>query len=83
MSTPDLSRKVRRLDHDVQEIYVMLADISATQKRHGNRLEELGATQAEHTATLAEHTATLAEHTAILADHGGKLDRIIELLERR
>jgi hypothetical protein len=30
-----------------------------------------------------QHAATLAEHTATLAEHGTKLDRILEVLERR
>ncbi len=42
MMTPaEIERKVRQLDHDVQAIYVMLADIAATQTRHGNRLTEI------------------------------------------
>jgi X-X-X-Leu-X-X-Gly heptad repeat protein len=41
MTTPDLSRKVRQLDNDVQAVYEMLARIEATQQRHGNRLDEL------------------------------------------
>ncbi len=64
--------------------------LTAVVERQGNRLDELAGTQEEHTATLAghtatlgEHTATLAEHTATLADHGTKLDRILEILERR
>jgi hypothetical protein len=87
---PDLTRKVRQLDNDVYALYELVLGISITQTRHGNRLDELAATQdthtatlAGHTATLAGHTATLAEHTATLAEHGGKLDKIIELLERR
>lgn len=72
---PDLARKVRQLDNEVQSIYELLAGIAATQLRQSSRLEELGVTQDQHTATLAEHTATLAEH-------GAKLDRIIRLLEQ-
>jgi len=41
-----------------------------------DRLNEIAGTQAEHTAALAEHSATLAEH-------GGKLDRIIALVQER
>ena len=89
MTTP-LERKVRQLDNDVQAIYEMIATVEATQRRHGNRLEEITATQSEHgriltehSAVLAEHSAVLAEHSAVLADHTTKLDRIVELLERR
>jgi len=88
--TTPLERKVRQLDNDVQAIYEMIATVEATQRRHGNRLEEITATQSEHgriltehSAVLAEHSAVLAEHSAVLADHTTKLDRIVELLERR
>ena len=57
--------------------------LTAVVERQGNRLDELAGTHEEHTATLGEHTATLAEHTATLAEHGTKLDRILEILERR
>ncbi|ONI90657.1 hypothetical protein ALI144C_02935 [Actinosynnema sp. ALI-1.44] len=59
---------MRQLDNDVQSIYEMLATIEATQKRQGNRLNEIAATQSEVVATLA--------------DHGTKLDAILELLRR-
>jgi hypothetical protein len=47
MTTPDLTRKVRQLDNDVQSIYEMLAKIEATQNRHGNRLGEIADAQSE------------------------------------
>ena len=72
---PEIARKVRQLDNDVQAIYEMIATVEATQRRHGNRLEEITATQSEHGRILTEHSAVLADHTA-------KLDRIVELLER-
>jgi len=88
MNPMELDRKVRQLDNDVQSIYEMLADISATQRRQGNRLDEHSAILNEHTVTLNEHTVTLNEHSAILNehsailnDHTSKLDRIISLLE--
>lgn len=40
-SQPDLTRKVRQLDNDVQSIYEILARIELTQVRHGNRFSEL------------------------------------------
>jgi ABC-type transporter Mla subunit MlaD len=97
MTAAPEDRKIRQLDNDVLAIYEKLDAISKTQGRHtgrldeldsqlsrltaivdrqGNRLDELAGTQDEHSATLAEHTATLAEH-------GTKLDRILEILERR
>ncbi|WP_028925953.1 hypothetical protein [Pseudonocardia acaciae] len=91
---PELDRKVRQLDNDVQAIYVMLADISATQRRQGMRMEEIAGKQDELASTQAEQgvkldqlaakqteqAVTLAEHGAMLTDHGKKLDTIIELL---
>jgi hypothetical protein len=42
MTVPaQVERKVRQLDNDVQAIYEMLAGISATQQRLGNRLNEI------------------------------------------
>src|SRR6266540_496700 len=41
MTSPGIERKVRQLDHDVQAIYEMLAGISATQQRHGSRMNEI------------------------------------------
>jgi hypothetical protein len=70
---PEIARKVRQLDNDVQAIYEMLAGISATQQRQGNRLEEIAASQAD----LATAQAGL---TAAQAEHGTKLDAILELL---
>jgi septal ring factor EnvC (AmiA/AmiB activator) len=96
-TSPEIARKVRQLDNDVQALYEMLARIEATQQRHGNRLGEQAitldahtakldahtATLDAHTATLDAHTATLEAHTATLDAHTAKLDRIIELLEVR
>ncbi|HSV67215.1 MAG TPA: hypothetical protein VLJ59_15060 [Mycobacteriales bacterium] len=36
-----IERKVRQLDNDVRSIYEMLTSIKGTQRRHGNRLDEL------------------------------------------
>ncbi len=66
---PDLARKVRQLDNDVQAIYEMLAGISANLLRQGNRIEEIAHVQSEQTATLESH--------------GSKLDRILSILEKR
>ncbi len=41
MSPGEIERKVRQLDNDVQAIYVLLHEISATQTRHGNRLDTM------------------------------------------
>lgn len=41
MSPGEIERKVRQLDNDVQSIYELLAGLSATQTRHGNRLDTI------------------------------------------
>ncbi|CAN5587922.1 hypothetical protein BH11ACT8_BH11ACT8_08520 [soil metagenome] len=41
MTPGEIERKVRQLDNDVQEIYVLLHGISATQSRHSNRLDSI------------------------------------------
>ena len=41
MTPGEIERKVRQLDNDVQEIHVLLHAISATQSRHGNRLDSM------------------------------------------
>jgi phosphate uptake regulator len=87
---PDLARKVRQLDNDVQAIYEMLASISANLLRQGNRIEEIAHVQSEQGNRIeeiahaqSEQGATLGEQTATLTDHGSKLDRILEILQRR
>ncbi|HET9255239.1 MAG TPA: hypothetical protein VFO16_08560 [Pseudonocardiaceae bacterium] len=55
MMTPvEVERKVRQLDNDVQAIYVMLADIAATQTRHGNRMAEIDSKLVEMDAKVTE-----------------------------
>ena len=83
MNTPGLGHPVGQLRNDVDDIYDILGVIKG-------QLGEHASTLAEHTerldaidATLAEHTATLADHTSRLERLESKVDRIIELLERR
>ena len=67
MTVPaELERRVRRLDNDVQSIYEMLAGISATQQRQGNRLSELD--------------GRLTDMDGRLTVMDGKLDVILGLL---
>ncbi len=77
---PEIARKVRQLDNDVQAIYEMLAGISATQLRQGNRLEEIAAGQTDLAAAQADLAAGQADLAVAQADHGTKLDVILELL---
>ena len=83
MTPGELDRKVRQLDNDVQAIYMMLADLSATQKRQGLRLDEIAAVQAEMGEKLDSHSTILESHSTILESHSTKLDRIIDLLEAK
>ncbi|MGH3623077.1 MAG: hypothetical protein ACRDQ5_14995 [Sciscionella sp.] len=48
MTTPDIPRRVSQLRHDVDDVYDLLditnhtvTSIAGTQRRHGNRLEEI------------------------------------------
>ncbi len=57
---PEVARKVRQLDNDVQAIYEMLAGISATQQRQGHRLDEIATSQADLATTQADLATTQA-----------------------
>lgn len=65
MSTPPVEREVRQLDNDVQSIYEMLAGIQGTQRRHGNRLEEIDATAVTWMAMSRTSTPTSPGWTAV------------------
>ena len=87
---PDPVRQIRQNANDVMDIDELLAGIEAQQADHGERLATVGtdvadlkSDVAELRSTVAEHSTILAEHSATLAEHGGKLDRILELLEAR
>lgn len=48
MASPEMSRTVRQLRHDVDDVYELLdstkstvTSIAGAQRRHGNRLEEI------------------------------------------
>ena len=69
MTTPDVVRKVRQLDNDVQSIYEMLAKIEATQNRHGNRLGEIA--------------TTIGDMDSKIGEMDGKLNEILDLLRQR
>jgi methyl-accepting chemotaxis protein len=77
---PDLTRKVRQLDNDVQSIYEMLTRIDATQQRHGHRLDEVAGRLDEVAGRLDEAAGRLDEVASTQAEQGSKLDRIIGLL---
>lgn len=58
-SSPDLERKVRRHDNDLEAIYEILTD-------HREDLVQIKATLAEHGSILAEHGSKLDELLALL-----------------
>jgi uncharacterized protein YoxC len=80
---PDVVRKVRQLDNDVQSIYEMLARIEATQNRHGNRLAEVATAVSEVTTAVSEVAAAVSDLDGKATETDGKLNRIIQLLEQR
>ena len=74
MASPaEIERKVGQLDNDVKADYEMLATIEATQKRHGNRLNEID----EKVSAIADTQSAMADAQA---SQGEKLDAILELL---
>lgn len=82
MSTPNLDRRVRRLENDVQAIYEMLATITATQQRQGNRLDEID-TKLDNLAEVQQRqSAQLDSQATQLDGQANQLARIIELLDR-
>jgi hypothetical protein len=90
MPPAELERKVRRLDNDVQAIYELLATISATQNRHGNRLDELDARFDGIDRRLDAHDkrfdgidARLDGHDKRFDGMDAKLDEILSLVRPR
>lgn len=72
----EVERKVRQLDNDVQSIYEILSRLEgtqdklvATQRRHGNRLDEIAADQTAQREKLDQI--------------GGQLGEVLELLRRQ
>lgn len=69
----DVQRKLRQLDGDVQSIYEMLAGITGTQERHGNRLNELAEQLDLHGGRLNDMSEQLELHGEQLRNHGEQL----------
>jgi hypothetical protein len=74
MTTPDLSRKVRQLDNDVQSIYEILARIELTQGRHTNRFNEMGHDLDGLRARLDAHDGRFDAHDARFDAIDARLD---------
>jgi chromosome segregation ATPase len=71
-----IERKVRQLDNDVQSIYEMLAEISGTQRRQGNRLDEID-------GRLASMDGRLTAVDGRLTSLDEKVDTVLGLLRDR
>ena len=89
-SQPALQRKVRQLDNDVNEIYLMLNQIQVTQSRHGVRLDELDSKLTAHDARFDAVDAKLLAHDerfdrveARLDGIDGKIETVLTLLRER
>ncbi|MEQ7010471.1 hypothetical protein ABN028_30265 [Actinopolymorpha sp. B17G11] len=91
---PDVQRKVRQLDNDVQSIYELLVTIQVTQQRQGNRLDELASDVGvlkSDVGVLKSDVGVLKSDVGVLksdvarlqAEHGAKLDAILDLLRNR
>jgi septal ring factor EnvC (AmiA/AmiB activator) len=76
----EAERKIRQLDHDVQSIYEMLAEIAATQRRHGNRLAEVDTKLTEVDTKLTQTVGNMTEVNGKLSTMNGRLDTIVGLL---
>ena len=82
-----VERRVRQLDADVQDIYLMLSQIAGTQLRQGNRLEEIDLSVGVLSGRidgidtrLDGIDARLDGIDARLGTMEGKLDTVIDLL---
>lgn len=73
MATPELQRKVRQHDNDLEAIYEIVSG-------HSEDLIEIKATLTEHGSMLAEHGSMLAEIGSKVDEQGAKLDELLTLL---
>jgi outer membrane murein-binding lipoprotein Lpp len=91
---PDVQRKVRQLDNDVQSIYELLATIQATQQRQGNRLDELatdvgslksdvGSLKLDVGSLKSDVGSLRSDVVRLRTEHGAKLDAILDHLRGR
>ncbi len=81
MTTDNLGRKVKQLEHDVLEIYELLSGITTTQGQHSVQLAGLRGRLDEHTVQLTGLRGRLDEHTVLLEQlraesmqHGSRLN---------
>lgn len=83
-----IEQKVRQRDNDVHAIYGMLTEISITQGRHTNRLQEITEDMADHTQRLERLEGKVGGLEGKLDGLDGKvdgldgkLDRVLDLLQ--
>ncbi|MGH3932161.1 MAG: hypothetical protein ACRDTF_19540 [Pseudonocardiaceae bacterium] len=90
MASPELSRRVNRVEEDLTAIADTVLDIKKTVDRHTRTLADHGRTLADHGRILADHGRILAEHSGELAairqtqaQHGEALAEILRRLDTR
>ncbi|HLU53955.1 MAG TPA: hypothetical protein VKZ81_00715 [Pseudonocardia sp.] len=83
MTAAEDDRTIRHQGTDPVTVYAYLSAIAAAQDKQSARLDEIAGVAVQHTATLAGLVGMQAQHNAVLAEHGAKIDRILELLEKR
>ena len=85
-----IEKKVRRLENDVHDAYIILTDILTIQKQHTNQLVSIEAKLGGHDARFDSVEAKLGVHDARLDSVEarfdslqGTLDQVLELVQRR
>jgi outer membrane murein-binding lipoprotein Lpp len=76
MEALEMERKITQLDNDVRDIHSVLHEIAGTQRRHGNRLDELAAVLDQHSATLVVHGDRLRQLDAKVDQLDTKVDQL-------
>ncbi|MFC0112293.1 hypothetical protein [Kibdelosporangium aridum] len=69
MASPaEIERKMRQLNNDVLSLYEALAEVQATQKQQGHRLNEMLATRAGHGPEAGHHPEPVARQRVLAVD---------------
>ncbi|USQ75502.1 hypothetical protein [Ornithinimicrobium cryptoxanthini] len=71
-----IEKRVRRVENDVHDAYVILTDIVTIQKQHTNQLVSIE-------AKLDGHDARFESIDARFNSIQGTLDQVLELVQRR
>jgi archaellum component FlaC len=86
VTTPEIDRKVRQLDNDVQAIYEMISRVSGTQQRHTTRLDGIDARLGDmesHLENLDTKVASLDTRVAGLDTRVASLDAKVAGLDTK